>query len=54
MEIIIKMPFAITLMLAAIMNIVINSFTNDLLNAKHNVAVYERHINFRKEATKSS
>ena len=54
MEMILKMSFAITLILAATMNIVINFFTNDLLNAKTNVIVYERNINFRKGATKSS
>ena len=54
MEMIIKMSFAKTLILAAVMNIVIVYFTNDLLNAKNNVKVYEGHINFRKEATKSS
>ena len=54
MEMIIKMSFAKTLILAAVMNIVTVYFTNDLLNAKNNVKVYEGHINFRKEATKSS
>ena len=34
MEMMIKMSSAITLILAAIMNLVINFFTNDLLNAK--------------------
>ena len=34
MEMILKMVFAITLILAAIMIIVINYFTNDLVNAK--------------------
>ena len=29
-------------------------FSNDILNAKRNVAVYEGHINFRREVTKSS
>ena len=53
MEIIIKMSIAITLILAAIMNIVISFFTNDLLNVNNNVTVYEGHISFRKEATKS-
>ena len=52
MEMIIKMSFAITLILAAIMNIVTNLFTNDLLNSKNNVVVYEANIDFRKEATK--
>ena len=52
MEMIIKMSSTITLILAAIMNLVINFFTNDLLNAKNNVTVYEGHVNFRKEATK--
>ena len=54
MEMMIKMSFAITLILAAVMNIVIIYFTNDLLKAKNNVTVYEGHINFRKEVTKSS
>ena len=54
MEMIIKMSFSITLILAAIINIVINFFTNDMLNTKNNVTVYEGHINFRKEVTKSS
>ena len=54
MEMLIKMPFAITLILAAIINIVIIFFTNDLLNTKNNVTVYEGHINFSKEAAKSS
>ena len=48
------MSFAITSILAAVINMVINFFTNDLLNAKNNVSVYEGHKNFRKEATKSS
>ena len=48
------MSFLITLILAAIINIVINFFTNDSLNAKSNVSVYEGHKNFRKEETKSS
>ena len=54
MEMIIKMSFVITLILAVVINIVINFFTNDLLNVKSNVTVYERHINFRRETTKSS
>ena len=54
MEMIIKMSFAITLILAAIMNIVTNFFTNDLLNSKNNVVVYEANIDFRKEAAKKS
>ena len=54
MEMIIKMSFAITLILAAIMNIVTNFLMNDLLNTKYNVTVYEGNINFRKEATTKS
>ena len=54
MEMIIKMSFAITLILAAIMNIVTNFFMNDLLNTKYNVTVYEGNISFRKEATTKS
>ena len=31
-----------------------NFFSNELLNAKSNIPVYEGHINFRKKVTKSS
>ena len=49
-----EMSFAITLIRAAIINIVIYFFTSDLLNGKSNVTVYEEHINVRKETTESS
>ena len=55
MEMTIKMPFAITLISAAIMNIVFIFFYEWLVKCKkNNVTVYEEHVNFRKEATKSS
>ena len=54
MEMIMEMSFAMTLIRAAIINIVIYFFTSDLLDAKSNVTVYEEHINVRKEATESS
>ena len=54
MEMIMEMSFAITLIRAAIINIVIYFFTSDLLNGKSNVTVYEEHINVRKETTESS
>ena len=49
----IKKPFAIALILTTATNIDF-FFSNDILNAKRNVAVYEGHINFRREITKSS
>ena len=49
----IKKPFAIALILTRATNIDF-FFSNDILNAKRNVAVYEGHINFRREVTKSS
>ena len=49
-----EMSFAMTLIRAAIINIVVYFFTSDLLDAKSNVTVYEEHINVRKEATESS
>ena len=49
----IKKPFAIALILTRATNIDF-FFSNDILNAKRNVAVYEGHINFRREVRKSS
>ena len=49
----IKKPFAIALILTRATNIDF-FFSNDILNAKRNVAVYEGHKNFRREVTKSS
>ena len=49
----IKKPFAIALILTRATNIDF-FFSNDILNAKRNIAVYEGHINFRREVTKSS
>ena len=48
----IKKPFAIALILTRATNIDF-FFSNDILNAKRNIAVYEGHINFRREVTKS-
>ena len=44
----IKKPFAIALILTRATNIDF-FFSNDILNAKRNVAVYEGHINFRRK-----
>ena len=41
MEIMIKMSFAIKLILTAILNIVFNFFPSDLLNVKSNVPIYK-------------
>ena len=41
LEMMIKMSFAITLILTAILNIVFNFFSSDPLNAKSNVTVYK-------------
>ena len=54
MEIMIKMSFVITLISKAIMIIVFDYFQVSFLNSKSNVAVYQRHINFRKEVPKCS
>ena len=54
LEIMINMPFTITLILTAIINIVFNFFSKNVLNAKSNAAVYEGHKNFKKAVTNSS
>ena len=41
LEMMIKMSFAITLILTAILNIVFNFFSSDPLNGKSNVTVYK-------------
>ena len=52
MEIMIKISFAIILMLTAIIGF--DCFQMSFVNARNNVQVYQGHINFRKEVSKSS